>query len=84
MRSVFRYRKAFRPGGWHLLVVNATRVRLEHAKSESQRVGYPPSKLACVGEKLACADDSFWDNRVESTPSKIDPLAYVGTYYKPN
>ena len=66
------------------MVVNATRVGLEPAKVESQRVGYPPSELASVGEKLACADDLLWDNRVKSTASEIDALACVGTYYKPH
>ena len=84
IRGIFRYGIAFRPGGWHLLVVNATRVGLEPTKSESQPVGYPLSELACIGEKLACADDLLRDNRVESALSEIDPLACVGTYYKPN
>lgn len=57
---------AFRPRGWHLLVSNATRVRLEPGKTELQRVGYPPWKLACVGEKLACADNLLSVNRLES------------------
>lgn len=73
---------AFRPGDWHLLVSSATRGGLEPGKTELQRAGYPPWKLACVGEKLACADNLLLDNRLESTFSEFDQLAFVGAYYK--